>query len=57
MGRGTGKGGGITSVNFIPRIMPSQGRTRTLTAVAKKRLKLAGVKDSCNSGQYESQNG
>ena len=32
------EGEGRTSVNFIPRIIPSHGRTRTFTAVAKKRL-------------------
>lgn len=32
-----------TSVNFIPRMIPSHGRTNTFTAVAKNRLKFAGV--------------
>lgn len=36
-------------MNFIPRIIPSHGRTRTLTAVAKKRLKFVGVRLSCVS--------
>jgi len=36
----------LTSVNFIPRIILSQGRTNTFTAVEKNRLKLLSVNES-----------
>lgn len=34
-------------MNFMPRTMLSHGRTRTLTAVEKNKLKLLSVSESC----------